>query len=76
MRDLTSKQKKLLDKWYEEQKNADRVLGLFWDVGKDMNFSTDLWNEIYELNPCEITYDNINNYISERVSEDLERSIR
>jgi hypothetical protein len=70
MRSLTSKQKKLLDKWYKEQKENGRVLGFWWDVTEDIHFSGDLFQQIDDINPCELIYQNINNYIYQKVSTD------
>lgn len=70
MRTLTSKQKKILNKWYKEQKDNGRVLGFWWDVTEDVNFSGDLFQQIDDINPCELIYQNINNYIYQKVSTD------
>ncbi len=70
MRQLTSKQKKILDQWYKEQKQAGRELGFWWSVDEDINFNGDLFQQIDEINPCELIYQNINNYIYSKVSTD------
>jgi hypothetical protein len=75
MRDLTKKQKKILDKWYQEQVDAGRTIGLFWRLDEDDNFSYELYEEIDEINPCEIVYQNVNNYIQEKAREDLDRRL-
>lgn len=66
MRSLTKGQKKLLDKWYYEQKRKGKSFGLWWDVKDDDDFSSELYVEIDNLNPCEIFYQNVNNYIQEK----------
>jgi len=66
MRNLTRKQKALLDEWYKEQKDNGRILGFFWKVDEDDNFSSELFEKIDEINPCEMVYQNINEYISEK----------
>ena len=66
MRSLTIKQKKMLDSWYNDQVKAGRSFGLWWNVENDENFSGELYEEIDSLNPCEIFYQNVNNYIQEK----------
>ena len=66
MRSLTKGQKKLLDKWYEEQKAKGKSFGLWWKVDNDDDFSSELYEKIDSLNPCEIFYQNVNNYIQEK----------
>jgi len=66
MRNLTRKQKALLDEWHKEQKDNGRILGFFWKVDEDDNFSSELFEKIDEINPCEMVYQNINEYISEK----------
>ena len=59
----------MLDVWYAGQKAKGRILGYSWSVETDDNFSGDLYSEIDDLNPCEIFYQNVNNYIQEKESE-------
>jgi len=66
MRQLTAKQRKMLDKWYSEQKANGKTFGLWWDVQKDEDFSGELYEQIDNINPCEIFYQNVNNYIQEK----------
>jgi len=66
MRDLTKKQKRLLDIWYNEQKEKGKVISLFWKVNEDDDFSGELFEEIDNINPCEMIYQNINNYITSK----------
>lgn len=70
MRELTVKQKKLLDNWYNEQKAKGKVFGFSWDVGEDDDFSSELYEEIDNINPCEIFYQNVNHYIQDKVTEE------
>lgn len=67
MRTLTVSQKKLLDKWYNEQVARGKTFGYFWDVGRDDDFGGGLYEEIDSLNPCEIFYQNVNNYITSKI---------
>ena len=66
MRSLTRGQRKMLDVWFKEQKTSGRTLGYFWDVQDDEMFSGELYEKIDSLNPCEIFYQNVNNYIQEK----------
>lgn len=66
MRSLTKEQKKLLDNWYNEQKAKGKSFGLWWKVDNDNNFPMELYEKIDSLNPCEIFYQNVNNYIQEK----------
>jgi len=67
MRDLTREQKKLLDIWYSEQKEKGKRIGLFWEVEKDEDFSGELFEEVDNINPCEIITQNINQYITSKI---------
>lgn len=67
MRNLTAKQKKLLDIWFDEQIKRGKEFGYFWDLEKDDDFSYELFNLIDTFNPCEIINQNINNYIKEKL---------
>ena len=66
MRRLTAKQKKLLDKWYEENKNKTHI-GYFFDLGKCEVFSLELLQKLEEINDTEILYQEINRYIGDKV---------
>lgn len=66
MRSLTISQKKLLDKWYAEQTRTGKTFGYFWDVQFDEDFSGELYEQIDNINPCEIFYQNVNNYIQDK----------
>lgn len=66
MRQLTKRQKKMLDKWYNKQRTRGKTFGLWWDVKDDDDFDGDLYQEIDNLNPCEIFYQNVNHYIQEK----------
>lgn len=69
MRDLTKKQKKLLDSWYIEQIRKNKTFTIWWDLHDDDDFSFDLLEKVDSLNPCELIYQNINNYITDKLSE-------
>ena len=66
MRTLTKNQKKLLDRGIIEQKARGKKFGIWWSVDEDENFSGELYKKIDSLNPCEIFYQNVNNYVRER----------
>ena len=72
MRSLTVKQKKLLDAWYQEQKQKGKEFGIWWDVDKDDDFSAELYEKIDEINPCEIFYQNVNSYIQDKSMAEIE----
>jgi len=76
MRDLTREQKKLLDNWYEEQKEKGKEFGLWWKVDKDDDFSYELYEKIDDINPCEIFYQNVNNYIQDKEMKELDDKIK
>ena len=66
MRNLTAKQKKMLDVWYNEQKAKGKEFGYFWEVDNDEDFDSDLYERINAINPCEIFYQNVNEYIQDK----------
>lgn len=68
MRTLTKHQKKLLNNWFEENKEKllDRGGILFFDVGECDLFSGELYQRLQQINDTEILYQNINRYISDR----------
>lgn len=59
----------MLDKWYNEQKAKNRILGIWWDVKDDDEFDGELYQKIDNLNPCEIFYQNVNFYIHEKLDK-------
>lgn len=67
MRNLTAKQKKLLDKWYLQQIARGKQFTIWWKVDEDDDFSYELYEEIEGINPCEMLYQNINNYITDKL---------
>ena len=71
MRILTAKQRKMLDAWYNEQKAKGKSFGLWWDVKDDDDFDGDLYEKIDSLNPCEIFYQNVNNYIHDKAMNEI-----
>ncbi len=66
MRQLTAKQKKMLDGWYNEQKAKGKEFGFWWDVKNDDDFDGELYEKIDAVNPCEIFYQNLNSYIQNK----------
>lgn len=63
MRALTSKQKKLLNGWYKEQRAKGKEFGMWWDVRDDEDFTGDFYELVDSINPCEIFNQNVNHYI-------------
>lgn len=61
----------MLDKWYDEQIKKGRVFGLWWKVDEDYDLSVELYEEIDSINPCEIFYQNVNNYIHDKAMGEI-----
>lgn len=68
LRQLTKKQKQILDKFYEENKSN---LPLGFDLEYYDNFSYELLEKLREINNTEILNQEINRYISDKISRDL-----
>ena len=66
MRDLTSRQKKLLDAWYEKYKDKIQTGILHFDSSDCPYFSYDFYEELEKINDTEVLYQNINHYISDK----------
>jgi hypothetical protein len=66
MRELTKEQKKLLDAWFEE--NKDKV-GLFFTIDNCPEFTVELLWQLEAINNTEILISNINSYLSDRAME-------
>jgi hypothetical protein len=64
MRNLNKKQKMLLDEWFKTIKNEPGLA--VRDVVKDL-MPTPLFEELEALNDHETIYQNINNYINNKV---------
>lgn len=71
MRELTVKQKQLLDKWFSKEKNN---IGIRFDCETSSYFPYVLYSQIKRLNDSEILNQNINNYVSELVSKEMDRT--
>lgn len=65
MRQLTKKQKQLLDQWFEQNKND---LPLAFDLEYYDKFSYELLEKLKTINNTEILNQAINRYISDKVS--------
>lgn len=65
MRTLTKKQKKLLDIWYEQNKNEHGLA--VRDVVSDL-LPTELWAELEAINDTEILYQDVNRYIHDKAA--------
>lgn len=66
MRKLTIRQKKLLDKWYEENKNKPSMT-CFFDLERCEAFSLELLEKLEKINNTEILYQEINRYIGDKI---------
>jgi hypothetical protein len=62
MRNLTSKQKKMLKEWFV--KNYDG--GCMFDMADKID--AELYNKIDDINPCEVFHQNVNHYLEELVN--------
>jgi len=62
MRQLTKKQKNLLDKWLQENSPLPGLA--VCDVVRDY-LPNELWEELQKINDTEILYQNVNNYIND-----------
>ena len=73
MRVLMVRQKKLLDKWFEEHKDRLKQKGgiLWFDIADTEYFSYDLFEELQEINNTEILCQEINRYISDKGMSEL-----
>lgn len=66
MRKLNAKQKKLLDIWYEKNKEAIEIGRLFFDLGDCELFTDEFYEDLEKINDFEILYQEINRYIQEK----------
>jgi len=62
MRNLTAKQKKLLKKWFSENYDG----GYMFDLANSIDNKT--YKMIEDINPTEIHYQNVNNFLSDLVN--------
>ena len=62
MRDLTKKQKNILDKWIRE--NCPFPGMAICDVVKN-HLSFETWEELQRINNTEVLYQRVNNYVNE-----------
>lgn len=68
MRALNKKQRKLLDQWFEQNKNKTHI-SIFFDLGKCDLFSYDLYEQLEQINDFETIYQAINAYVGDKVSQ-------
>ena len=61
----------MLDNWYSREIAKGREFGMRWDVARDNNFTSELYEEIDSLNPCEIFYQNVNHYIQDKAENEV-----
>jgi len=66
MRGLTAKQKKLLDEWYNKNKDKIQQGRVFFKWDKCKYFSLELYEQLEQINDTEILSQSINNYIQEK----------
>jgi len=66
MRRLNMKQKKLLDLWYEKNKEAIEIGRMHFDLGKCDLFNYEFYEGLQKINDFETIYQEINNYIQEK----------
>lgn len=70
MRELNKKQKKLLDEWYEKNKELPGLM--VFDCGICDAFSGELFEQLEEIFSFEIIYQCINHYIQEKASKEYD----
>ena len=68
MRHLNIKQKKILRDWFSKNKNN---IGFSFDVQKNLPY--DIWEKLEKINDYETIYQDINRYIYDLVSEDINK---
>jgi hypothetical protein len=73
MRELTTKQKRILDRWIKQNLKEIEDGICFFDLSKCALFSYDLLVELEKINDTEILTQNINAYVSEKGQELLSR---
>jgi len=66
MRTLSKRQKKLLDEWY---KKHGKDLTIFVEIDKIDEF--DIFDELVRINDHETIVQNINRYLSDKVSKNM-----
>ena len=66
MRSLTKKQKQVLDKWYDENKDKIQIGIAHFDMDKCDLFSIELFEELEGIHDTEILAQEINRYIQEK----------
>ena len=66
MRNLTTEQKKLLNQWYEKNKEEIQAGICFFQIDKCDLFPYELLEKLEQINDTEVLVQNINNYISEK----------
>ena len=65
MRILTQQQKKLLDSWFEESKEELLISGGIFFVPSELR------QKLIEINDAEFLFQNIDRYISDKISDSL-----
>lgn len=67
MRDLTVKQKKLLNKWCEE--HSDIAGNMWFDISDCDEFTPEFLNQLEQINDTEILIQNIERYVQDYESD-------
>jgi len=66
MRELTKKQKRILDLWFNKHKNELQAGICFFQLDKCDFFSNELYEKLEKIHDTEILYQSINRYISDK----------
>jgi|GEM_PF-1747191 len=69
MRQLTKKQKNLLDKWYSENKEDIQTGICFFNWSDCEQFPFELFEKLEKINDTEILAQEINRYISDKANK-------
>lgn len=71
MRALTSKQKKLLTKWFKESKRGLPFETLRYTLSNVEDLTDAQWDILEEINDTEVLYQNINCFINDLHTKEL-----
>ncbi len=77
MRQLTSKQKKLIRKWFEESvKEAPYISKAEYDLKSADDLTVEQWDILKAINDTEILYQNINCFLDDLHEIELEKMLK
>ena len=73
MRELTIKQKNLLKKWYKESlpTEKERIIGIDKKIRRVEDLTNEQYNLLESINDTEVLYQNVNRFLNDLVSSDL-----